>query len=85
MSDLNITQTTIADDANQNKQNIVHEDERVKVLSPSMLVFKRFIRNKLAIVGTVIIAIMFLFSFVGGIVTPCGERDARVRRASTRA
>ncbi len=73
MSDLNITQTTIADDANQNKQNIVHEDERVKVLSPSMLVFKRFIRNKLAIVGTVIIAIMFLFSFVGGIVSPYDE------------
>ena len=38
---------------------------RVKVLSPGMLVFKRFIRNKLAIVGTVILAIMFLFAFLG--------------------
>ncbi len=38
---------------------------RVKVLSPSMLVFKRFIRNKLAIVGTVILACMFLFAFLG--------------------
>ncbi len=38
---------------------------RVKVLSPSMLVFKRFIRNKLAIVGTVILVCMFLFAFLG--------------------
>ena len=28
---------------------------RVKVLSPGMLVFKRFIRNKLAIVGTAVV------------------------------
>ena len=38
---------------------------RVKVLSPGMLVFKRFIRNKLAIVGTAILLLMFLFSFIG--------------------
>ena len=38
---------------------------RVKVLSPGMLVFKRFIRNKLAIVGTAILLFMFLFSFIG--------------------
>jgi len=38
---------------------------RVKVLSPGMLVFKRFIRNKLAIVGTVILIAMFLFAFLG--------------------
>ena len=38
---------------------------RVKVLSPGMLVFKRFVRNKLAIVGTIILITMFLFAFVG--------------------
>lgn len=38
---------------------------RVKVLSPGMLVFKRFIRNKLALVGTSILVIMFLFAFLG--------------------
>jgi len=38
---------------------------RVKVLSPGMLVFKRFIRNKLAIVGTLILVVMFLFAFIG--------------------
>ena len=38
---------------------------RVKVLSPGMLVFKRFIRNKLAIVGSAILIFMFLLAFVG--------------------
>ena len=38
---------------------------RVKVLSPGMLVFKRFIRNKLAIVGSAILIFMFLFAFAG--------------------
>ena len=38
---------------------------RVKVLSPGMLVFKRFIRNKLALVGTGILLAMFLFAFLG--------------------
>ena len=38
---------------------------RVKVLSPGMLVFKRFIRNKLAIVGAAILITMFLFAFLG--------------------
>ena len=43
---------------------------RVKVLSPGMLVFKRFIRNKLAIAGTIILAVMFLFAFLGPVFTP---------------
>ncbi len=49
------------------------DDQRVKVLSPSMLVFKRFIRNKLAIIGTFIIIGMFLFAFLGGFVSPYKE------------
>lgn len=43
---------------------------RVKVLSPGMLVFKRFIRNKLAIAGSIILIAMFLFAFVGPVFTP---------------
>lgn len=46
---------------------------RIKVLSPSMLVFKRFIRNKLAIIGSVIIILMFLFSFVGALISPYAQ------------
>ncbi len=56
---------------NQNKEQLALDDgRRVKVLSPGMMVFKRFIRNKLAIAGIVILVFMFLFSFVGGLVSP---------------
>ena len=40
------------------------DTQRVKVLSPSALVAKRFIRNKLAIVGSCILIFMFVFSFL---------------------
>ncbi len=49
------------------------DERRVKVLSPSMLVFKRFIRNKLAITGILFIVLVFIFSFVGGWVMPYNE------------
>lgn len=48
---------------------------RVKVLSPGMLVFKRFIRNKLAVIGFIIIVLMFLFSFVGPLFSPYGQAE----------
>jgi hypothetical protein len=48
---------------------------RVKVLSPSRLVFKRFIRNKLAIFGMCILVAMFVFCFVGPLFYPYGETD----------
>ncbi len=56
---------------NQNNEQLALDDgRRVKVLSPGMMVFKRFIRNKLAIAGIIILVFMFLFSFVGGLVSP---------------
>ena len=50
----------------------MHLDDarRVKVLSPGMLVFRRFIRNRLAVVGFVILFFMFTFSFLGPIFSP---------------
>jgi len=68
----------LKEEKNPNLQNNAPEEQelalddarRVKVLSPSMMVFKRFIRNKLAIVGTVIIVSMFLFSFIGPFFSP---------------
>ena len=47
------------------KEMTLDDAARVKVLSPGMLVFKRFIRNKLALVGTGILIVMFLFAFLG--------------------
>jgi peptide/nickel transport system permease protein len=56
---------------NNNNQNLALDDgRRVKVLSPGMMVFKRFIRNRLAIAGICILAFMFAFSFLGGIISP---------------
>ena len=57
----------------ENNEMALDDASRVKVLSPGMMVFKRFIRNKLAIVGIVIILFMFLFSFVGGMLNPYSQ------------
>ncbi|MBQ0166050.1 MAG: ABC transporter permease [Treponema sp.] len=46
---------------------------RVKVMSPGMLVAKRFFRNRLAIVGLIIIFVMFVFAFIGGEIIPYSE------------
>ncbi len=46
------------------------DESRIRVLSPWMLVFKRFIRNRLAVTGLIILAIMFVFSFLGGFLMP---------------
>ena len=62
-----------AENNEQNTPKALSDESRVKVMSPSMLVFKRFVRNKLAVVGFVILVIMFLFSFVGPIFTPYKE------------
>ena len=48
---------------------------RVKVLSPGRQVFKRFIRNRLAVFGSVMLILMFLFSFVGPLFYPYGQKQ----------
>ena len=48
---------------------------RVKVLSPGRQVFKRFIRNRLAVFGSVTLIVMFLFSFVGPLFYPYGQKQ----------
>ena len=44
--------------------------DRVKVLSPGMTVLKRFFRSKLSIIGLVALIVLFLFSFVGPLLSP---------------
>lgn len=60
---------------NQENTMALDDEQRVKILSPGRLVFKRFIRNKLAITGSMFILAMFLFSFVGGWLMPYGEDE----------
>ena len=50
----------------------LNDDRRVKVLSPGALVAKRFFRNRLAVVGLTMLVVMFVFSFIGGLVSPYG-------------
>ena len=58
---------------NKNTATALDDERRVKVLSPGQLVAKRFFRNRLAMVGLIILVTMFVFSFIGGMVSPYGE------------
>ena len=53
----------------------LNDDRRVKVLSPGALVAKRIFRNRLAVVGLSILVFMFVFSFIGGLLSPYGEDE----------
>ena len=58
----------------------LNDDRRVKVLSPGALVAKRFFRNRLAVVGLSILIFMFVFSFIGGLLSPYGEDEFFYRK-----
>lgn len=64
----------------EDKTNLVEKEveqaERVnieRIVTPGQLVMKRFMRNKLALVGVGIIIAMFIFAFVGPLFSPYGE------------
>ena len=57
----------------------LNDDRRVKVLSPGTLVAKRFFRNRLAVVGLTILTVMFIFSFIGGLISPYGQDEVFYR------
>ena len=67
------TDPTKKKDEHVSTSQALDDEQRVKVLSPGMLVVKRFFRNKLAVAGLVILVAMFVFSFVGGMISPYGE------------
>ena len=57
-------------DGKQEEQFSLNDDRRVKTLSPGALVMKRFFRNRLAVLGLAMLAVMFIFSFIGGMLSP---------------
>lgn len=67
------TDPTKKKDDHVSTSKALDDEQRVKILSPGMLVAKRFFRNKLAVAGLVILVTMFIFSFIGGMVSPYGE------------
>ncbi len=65
---------TLVNEVNRdNEEYSLNDDRRVKVLSPGQLVAKRFFRNRLAVTGMAILIFMFVFSFIGGLLSPYGE------------
>ena len=67
------TDSTKKKDNHVSTSKALDDEQRVKILSPGMLVAKRFFRNKLAVAGLVILVTMFIFSFIGGMVSPYSE------------
>ena len=76
MSDLeNSTETPEPIQPVRAPQFALDDQRRIKVLSPGMLVAKRFLRNRLALVGLVILVVMFIFSFLGPIISPYTQTE----------
>jgi peptide/nickel transport system permease protein len=59
----------------ETEEMALDDARRVKVLSPGMLVFKRFIRNSLAVIGFGILLFMFLFAFAGPLFSPYTQTE----------
>ena len=68
-----------ADGVTENETYSLNDDRRVKVLSPGAMVAKRFFRNRVALFGLIVLIAMFLFSFVGGVISPYKE-DQQFRK-----
>ncbi len=61
----------------QNAEHEVALDDvsRVKVLSPTRQVVKRFLRNRLAVFGLVSILVLFVFCFIGPLFYQYGQKE----------
>ncbi len=58
-----------------NQEVALDDVSRVKVLSPTRQVVKRFLRNRLAVFGFVSIVIMFIFCFIGPLFYKYGQKE----------
>ena len=72
---LNNKEEKAARDSRNSEEMHLDDSRRVKVLSPGMLVFKRFIRNRLAVIGFGILLFMFIFSFLGPLLSPYQQSE----------
>ena len=69
-------------DAQKSNEYSLNDDRRVKTLSPGAMVAKRFFRNRIAVLGMVVLILMFMFSFLGGALMPYGESQLFYRKDS---
>ncbi len=68
MEELNNTTTLQDTNGNEEIEKMVDEISNVKQMSPTKLVFRRFFRSKLSIVGLILIIGLFVFSFLGPLI-----------------
>lgn len=69
-------------DSQKSNEYSLNDDRRVKTLSPGAMVAKRFFRNRIAVLGMVVLILMFMFSFLGGALMPYGESQLFYRKDS---
>ncbi len=63
-----IEASNIKEDATLDKEPEVVEEATYKEMSPTGLIFRRFFRSKLSIVGLIMIVFLFVFSFLGPVI-----------------
>ncbi len=63
------------DESGDDKPLALDDSQRIKVLSPARLVAKRFLKNKLAITGSVILIFMFVMCFIGAAIYPYDQTE----------
>ncbi len=64
------------------EQDALHGEsltDRVRVLSPGMMVAKRFFRSKLSIIGLLMLVALFLFSFLGPVFMTDWYKDGNLQ------
>ena len=68
--DLKISPETVDEKEDLHGENL---NDRVRVLSPGMMVAKRFFRSKLSMVGLCMLVALFLISFIGPMFSPWAD------------
>ena len=71
-------ETAVDNGAENLSQEELHGEslsDKTRVLSPGMIVAKRFFRSKLSMVGLVTLIVLALFSFLGPLFTPWGVSE----------
>lgn len=76
-----VEQNTVAEQSAVVEQKSLADS--VKVLSPAKLVARRFFRSKLSMVGLIMLAVLFVFIFIGPLFTPWGESEIDYTKVTT--
>ena len=75
---VNVVKDAQPDGGSTEKTDDLHGEnlgDRVKALSPAATVAKRFFRSKLSVIGLVTIIILFVFAFLGPVISGWGEKE----------